>query len=96
MGLYLNDPAMGYDKAAHLLTLTGVEEMSEPEYINPESGNVAVCVVDNVMFTAAAVVFSEAERDAFSIHDNSGRSRRWLRVPVDIAKSMTDCWETYF
>ena len=55
-----------------------------------------VCLVDNTMFFAAAVAFSNKERDVFAVED--GRDKEWYLVPISKAKPKCDkgLWEGYW
>jgi hypothetical protein len=46
--------------------------------IYPNADSLAVCLVDNVMFTAAGICFSKSETEAFAHPD--GRRKKWYRV----------------
>ncbi len=78
MGLYI-DPTNGQTKEQWLQDKgTNIP----PAFIDPATGEVTVCLVNNGPFTAAAVAYSESEFNAF----NQGRDMRpkmWFRVSVD-------------
>lgn len=51
----------------------------------------SVCLVDNGMFTAAAVCGDENERERFSIPD--GRPKQWFVVSLESLKLVLDNFE---
>lgn len=84
MGCYLNDFGEGhFDKVEKLVEL-GAERLASPEFIDPSTGEVTICVVTNPMFQAAGVVHSPEEFDAFVEFD--GRPRTFLKMSVETVK----------
>lgn len=52
-----------------------------------------VCVVDNVMFEAGAVAFSESEFECFKRPD--GRYKRWYSVRKELLEPICPAWNDY-
>lgn len=76
MGLYIN-PQDG--TKTEWLEANGVQLNEEIKF--PEQGNSIVCLIDNGVFDAAAVAYSERELEHFQIDD--GRNKKWYIVPTD-------------
>ena len=51
-----------------------------PDPSNPDNTLVVVCWVDNGVFTAAGICYSQDELEAFKYAD--GREKRWYIVPL--------------
>lgn len=81
MGFYIN-PALG--GKLQFLREHGVLLKKVPtSHITPE-GEIAVCLIDNGMFLAAGIAYSQAELETFAYPD--GRTKVWWRIPVDVAR----------
>lgn len=52
-----------------------------PSFIDPSTGEVTVCLVDNGPFRAAAVAFNEREFQTFA-RPSDTRPKVWFRVPT--------------
>jgi hypothetical protein len=76
MGLYINVPQ---GKEAWL-NQHGENTGSSVPSITPT--HLPVCLVDNGMFTAAAICYSPRELEAFN-QPGDFRPKTWYRVPVD-------------
>lgn len=80
MGLYINPPDMTKEA---FLKKHG-KKIDNEEVMNFDYGNgeVPVCVMFNLGFTAAGVAYDHRERDAFMYPD--GRLKIWFSVPVEV------------
>lgn len=47
-----------------------------------------ICVVENGIFDAAALIYSAREMDEFSVNDTSGRYRTWLLMDKALAHEL--------
>lgn len=84
MGLYI-DPTNGQTKEEWLV------QNGSPisaEFIDPTTGDVSVCLVENGYFTAAAVAYNKREFDAFN-QPRDQRPKRWFRVSVEDVNQVT-------
>jgi hypothetical protein len=52
-----------------------------PKTVTAEPGCLPVCLINNVMFTAAGIAYNDHELKAFSYND--GRSKLWYWVEVE-------------
>jgi hypothetical protein len=78
MGLYIDPPNMSKEQWLALNAVTSSPVAPAKHY----NGHlVAVCLVDNGMFTAAAIAYNEGELFRFR-DDNSPRPKMWFQVPV--------------
>ena len=68
-------------KADRLIELGA--QRCEPGFIDPASGEVAVCVVANALFEAVAVAYKPDEAAAFNRPDDD-RPKTWLRLPTEL------------
>ena len=94
MGCYMDN--FGEDsfyKARTLIARHSAIEMSTPKFQNPDSGKVTVCVVNNVMFEAVGVAYSQQEFDAFLFPD--GRNKIWLSVDCDTVEKFAVGFRNY-
>ncbi len=88
MGCYLNNfGENANDKATILILKHEAKRQEIPHYIEPDSGLIAVCVVENEMFDAAGVAFSQEEFDAFIAPDP--RHKTWLTMDLDVVAKIT-------
>lgn len=77
MGYYIEtDSASG--KAAYLREVFGAQYESGP-YFDRSGKRVGICVVNNGPFEAAGIVFSDGEKEAFSLPDDP-RPKIWLSL----------------
>lgn len=76
MGIYINPRDMSKEQ---WLTENGTP-MPKPSD-HRAGDDVAVCLVDNGTFSAAAVAYSQDELDAFSYEDDQ-RPKKWFSVPI--------------
>jgi hypothetical protein len=84
MGIYINPSNMSKEQWLSLHAKGGSSRAPASHY-NEETNEVAVCLVDNGMFTAAAVAFEPRELEAFTYPDDR-RPKKWFQVPVaDVA-----------
>lgn len=94
MGIYVQTPVTT-GKAQYLIEKFGATKLPGPTYLPAELGGpVAICVVENGIFDAAAVVYSENEKIAFSAADDL-RYKTWLSVSRDRIKELVpvEQWE---
>ncbi len=75
MGQYINPPDMTKEA-----WLTQHATEVEPVYPLGDVSQSLICLVDNGLFTAAAVVFDEREWREFTDREDP-RSKRWFVVP---------------
>ncbi len=52
--------------------------LQEPRFLDPSEGSVAVCLINNGLFTAAGIAYSQREFEAFAEED--GRPKSWFEV----------------
>lgn len=85
MGYYLNPT----DMPKELWLEQNAEGHREPfaRHYDPETDRVAVCLVDNGMFTAAGVAYNQEELRAFARPD--GRPKTWWWAPAQAVIDMT-------
>jgi hypothetical protein len=83
MGYYIEVPE-SYDKAIQIKALYGGQKFSGTEFSEVPEGQTLVCVVSNVMFDAAAIVFDEREMHEFS-DSNDLRPKQWMIIGTDKA-----------
>lgn len=90
MGYYVNStgthplPARG---KAHLLLKDGAIEVDCPKVIDEvPCGSALICVMDNGLFEAAGLIYSQSELNEFSKPD--GRFKRWLLMNKVTAHSV--------
>ena len=76
MGKYIETPCVK-DKAKYLIKNHGAETMFDPDYLGGDK--VAVCVVDNGPFEAAAIAETPEEFDRFN-NPNDSRPKYWLKM----------------
>ena len=81
MGLYINQEGMQPHNKAKFILGTVPEAVLLPVIEDIAPTHVPVCVVDNGLFEAAAVAYSQGEIDAFNHPD--GRPKTWLSIPKD-------------
>lgn len=74
MGYYINPPDMSKEA---FLEAKGIRLPQAPEKAI-EDDLVAVCLVDNFAFTAAAIAYDDSELAVFKTPD--GRSKKWYLV----------------
>lgn len=77
MGYYIEVPE-NKRKAKQLVDLHSAKIEPGP-FFDPTGERVGICVVENPMFDAAAIAFSESEMQVFAEPD--GRRRTWLSLP---------------
>lgn len=85
MGLYIN-PRDGSTKE-QFLHKYGTRMVTPKMPVLPEV--VLVCLIDNRVFTAAAVMFSDKEFEEFSDPEDN-RPRSWFFVPKALLPSVCD------
>lgn len=86
MGCYVNPPDT--TKEAWLEANASAFMSFAPHKVDPSTGNLPVCLVDNGPFTAAAVAYCQGELDAFA--DFDGRDKTWFIVPIEALMTVSD------
>jgi hypothetical protein len=76
MGKYIEVPILK-KKAEYLIALHKAETMFDPEYLGGDK--VAICVVDNGPFEAAAIAVTPEEFDRFN-NPADERPKYWLKM----------------
>lgn len=76
MGYYVNPPSCTKE---HWLETYGKRATERAIREHAAGDHLAVCLVDNGPFTAAAIAYDDRERDVF-LHPD-GRSKVWYIVP---------------
>lgn len=85
MGYYINHPRVSKEV---WLEQNGIPVPKvERSFVDPKSGLVLVCLVDNFMFSAAAIVYSPGEYREFS-DESDNRPKSWYLVEVEKLKSI--------
>lgn len=79
VGEYLNPPE---DKLQWLLKNAQIVGEDQQQFVDPTTDKVAVCLVDNGAFTAAAVAYSEGEFREFN-RETDIRPKLWFVVDLD-------------
>lgn len=80
MGTYLNPP--NEDKLQWLMKNAKITELGEQKFVDPTTNEVAVCLVDNGAFMAAAVADFQQEFDVFN-REQDLRPKMWFVVSLD-------------
>jgi len=90
MGYYVNAPGLfGVPGAKELyLARRGRQLSSAPRWSEIPDGEVAVCLVNNGPFTAAAIAYSE--RDLAELARSDGRQSWWFLLSVKDAEAASD------
>ena len=79
MGCYMKEFGEGNtNKIDILVNKHSAKILLNPEYVDPSSGKVTVCVVSNGLFDAVGVAYDQEEFDRFMRPD--GRARVWLSI----------------
>lgn len=81
MGYYIQTPE-NLRKANQLVVLYGAEIVPEPIKKDELGGNGLICVVENGLFDAAAVCYSDQEASEFN-DPADPRPKTWLTLPKD-------------
>ena len=79
MGYYINPPDMS---KAEWLRLNGIPIAPPSSHLM--GSKIAVCLVDNGLFDAAGIAYSQQELEAFKYPD--ARPKRWYAVPLSLAR----------
>ena len=85
MGCYVNPKEISKEEWLYQQD-EGTEKAPAWEFV--PKGMLPVCLVDNGGFTAAAVAYSESERDRFDEED--GRPKKWFLIPIDDLYQVSD------
>lgn len=88
MGYYIETTCGGHKgKAQHFIKEHGAGPMTAPEFIDPSTGYVTVCVVDNGAWEAALVCYDERQF-ARTMNPHDLRPRRHLRMKCDVVAKL--------
>lgn len=79
MGVYVNPIDMTKEE---WLESFGEKLSEAPASIDEHPGSLPVCLVDNGLFTAAGVAYSEVELEVFAYRPGDTRPKTWYWVPV--------------
>lgn len=82
MGYYIESPYGTHQKDQHLISEFGAERINPPSAFNPPAGKTLVCVIQNGLFDAAAIIFDQSELDAFADPDDK-RPKIWLLMDTE-------------
>ena len=95
MGYYIETPPLNKNKADALLVAfpDKVKEVPHAPKFDATGKTVAVCVVDNGPFEAAAIAYSPSELAAFSCDPSDTRPKRWLTMPREIVVGLNPAVE---
>lgn len=87
MGFYIQVPDR-LKKARQLVSLHKAEIIQRPQFFGsvPE-GKALICVIDNGIFEAAGLCYSEDEFEDMSTND--GRARTWVLMDKALAHELT-------
>ncbi len=84
MGCYLtNFGETAFNKVEILILNHGAKRQDIPQFLDPDIGKIAVCVVENGSFDAAVVVCSQKDFDYYNSPDP--RHKTWLYMDLDAA-----------
>lgn len=83
MGYYIDPPDMSKEA---WLAKHGLARTEAPSFDVVKQGALPVCLVDNGIFTAAGVAFSQRELEEFKRSD--GRPRKWYVVSIQALKDV--------
>jgi len=87
MGIYIEVPHH-LNKAEQLMNLHGAVQTLAPDSLSDISPDkYLICVVENGLFDAAAVTYSQREMEAFKHPD--GRPRTWLLMDEEKVNELT-------
>lgn len=82
MGVYIEVP-FATEKAMQLKRDYGAQVILRPKLLTEvPKGKTLICVVENGMFDAAGIIFSQSELEAFS-ETRTGRPRTWLLMDTE-------------
>lgn len=87
MGAYVN-PTSHVDKEAWLAVNADLVP-DVPKSVSEREGELPVCLVDNGLFTAAGIAYSDDELSAFA-DPADPRPRRWYWAPIDKLLEVSD------
>lgn len=87
MGVYINPPSE--PKEAFLARYDSISEKAAKGWTDPDKGFLSVCLVQNGIFTAAAVCYKESEWEEFTEADDP-RPKMWFLVPVEKLLEVSD------
>ncbi len=84
MGYYINPPNCSKEQ---WLDENGRSFSTLPNWADAvKAKTLPVCLVNNGLFTAAGVAFSQGEMEVFATED--GRTKHWFVVPIDKLKAV--------
>lgn len=86
MGIYLETPFQ-LDKAMQLKRDHGAQVVNRPEHLSDiPKDKTLVCVVENGLFDAAGIAYSQEEMESFAHYD--GRPKTWMLIDTTEVISM--------
>ena len=85
MGCYINPEGMTKD---FWLYRRQEGTLEAPVWDDMPEGMLPVCLVQNAEFSAAAVAYTESERDSFAHED--GRPKRWFLISIEALKTVSN------
>ena len=88
MGCYMNGFGEEATGKAKCLVELGAKPTT-PGFIDPSTGEVAVCVVANPMFEAVGVAYKAEEAEEFANTRNDPRPRTWLRMSTELVSQFS-------
>lgn len=87
MGYYIQVPG-NHNKAAQLVQLFNAEIVPKPHaFADVPEDKALICIIDNGMFEAAGLCYSEAEFECFA--DPDERPHWWVLMNKDQAHKLT-------
>lgn len=75
-------------KAKQLVDVHGAELVLSPDKFDFNGPDALICVVENPLFDAAAIVYNAKERNEFLMWPGDTRERTWLKLPKSLVKQL--------
>ena len=89
MGAYINPP----DESKEAFLEREGADLFLVDFKSVPEGHLAVCLVDNGLFTAAGIAFDEREFNEFARED--GRRKYWFTVPIEKLQAVSSDLKYY-